>query len=498
MSGAIGDLTMNRRLLSGIGASVCAAAIFAGCGGGGGSGSAPPTARATTIAVPSSAAKPSSASFTFLLPFQRTQSTKRQAKFVSPSTQSVTVSLAGVNGAAPASAITITQNIGATQPGCVQSNTQVACTISIDAPAGNDTFTVTAFDALNGSGNVLGRTTVPAAIVYANAANRITLTLSGVIAQIALFAISPPCGECSNYIYAPGSPSGTVNKELLIPIALDSAGNQIVLLGTYNTPITVTMTPYYSSPPNGVLLTVNNGTPSTSVQVNSPADQVFAVAMAVQGTGYYVVSASFGLSTPTPAATPPPGTQTPVPTPTPLNGTSSLVYINFFGLATPIPAPTATPSPTPTPNPITFNVYAATTPSPSPTPFVLPSGATPTPIPTAAPTSTATPTPGPLPNGGALSMFVGSSTQYLSVNDALNPTGLSYVTSGTNCTPGPSSPIGSITPSSGIPFVSGTVLQIQPTTNSANYGTCTLTVTDSSSATNSITLNIISITGTVQ
>lgn len=488
---------MNRRLLSGIGAAVCAAAIFAGCGGGGGSTSGPIPPTTTPTAGSTAVTKIASASFTFVLPFQRAQSIKRGAKFVSPSTQSVKVALLTVNGVAPSTPVTNTVNIGATQPGCTANGNGVSCNVSLDAPTGSDTFSVTAYDGLSAGGNIIGSATVPTTILYANAANHVTLSLSGIIASIALFSPLSYCsGECYPTLYAVGI--GTPTKALIIPIALDAAGNQILLPGTYDQPITVSLG--YVYPAGAALLTVNGGTAATSVQVNGPSDQVFAVAQSVMGTGYMYVKASFGVPTPAPsgAATP---TPSPSSTPMPMaSGYAQQISFSFHGLPTPTPVPTPTPTPTAAPNPISFSVFAATSPTPSPTPFVLPSGATPTPVPPATPVPvvTASPTPGPLPYGGALTMFVGSSTQYLFVNDALNPTGLSYTTSGTNCTPGPSSPISSITPSIGIPFVSGTVLKIQPTTNGANYGTCTLTVTDSTSATNSITINIVSITGTVQ
>lgn len=492
---------MNRRLLSGIGAAVCAAAIFAGCGGGGGStsGPIPPTNKATATPTAGSTAvtKIASASFTFVLPFQRIQSTKRGAKFVSPSTQSVKVALLTVNGVAPATLVTNTVNIGATQPSCISNGNGVSCNVSLDAPTGSDTFSVTAYDGLNAGGNIIGSATVPTTILYANAANHVTLSLSGIVASIALFSPLSYCGgECTPTLYAVGM--GTPTKALIIPIALDAAGNQILLPGTYDQPITVSIG--FAYPTGSVLLTVNGGTAATSVQVNGPSDQVFAVAQSVMDYGYTYVTASFGIPTPAPTGA---GTPTPIPSSTPIpmaSGYAPQIAFSFRGLATPTPVLTPTPTPTPTPNPISFSVFAATTPSPSPTPFVLPSGATPTPVPPATPIPvvTASPPPGPLPYGGALAMFVGSSTQYLFVYDALYQTGLSYAISGTNCTPGPSSPISSITPSIGIPFASGTALQIQPTTNGANHGTCTLTVTDSTSATNSITINIISITGTVQ
>ena len=466
---------MNRRLLSGIGAAVCAAAVFAGCGGGGGgltTAPIPPTKLATPTSVPSLAAKPGTASFTFVLPYQRTQSAKRGTKFVSPSTQSVNVTLLTVNGTAPSSSVTNTVNIGATQPNCTSNGSGVSCNLTIDAPAGADTFSVTAYDGFSGGGNILGSTTVPSTLISANAANRITLTLSGTVASIALFT-PLTCGECgAPTIYAPGA--GTPTQALLIAVAFDAAGNQIVLPGTYSQPITIAVVS--SSPLGAIKLAVNNGVPANSVQVNGPTDQVFAVGQPVAGNGTAYFSA----------------TSTAGPAP-------QQVSFNFVG----------TP-PTPPTSPISFSYYAVPTPTPAPTPtpFVLPTGATPSPTPTPSPVPTAPPIvpPTPIPTSllnaaNTFNMFPGSSAIYVVVTDTINPSGLSYTLNGVFCSPGSStSLIDSIALTSGIPtaFNSGATLQILPTSNAANHGSCTVTVTDSSSATNQIILNVFSISGTVQ
>lgn len=440
---------MDRRLLRGLGVAICAAAVFAGCSGGGGGGTTPPvsqTAQPHATPTPPVAAKGGTASFTFLLPFQRTASTNRKAMYVSPSTQSVTVALLTVNGTAPGTPVNATINIGGTQPGCVQTGTQIACDLSILIPIGADTFSVTTYSGLTASGSIVATATVHQS-VYVNAANRVTLTLSGTIASLYLF--SPQliyCADCGpSGLAAPGY--GPLSSALLIPIPLDAAGNQIVLPGTYSSPITFTATPELGTPAGGLLFTLNGSAPAASVVAVSPSDQVFAVAQSVAGSGTYDIYANFGM------------------------GNSPPLLVPYVGLPTPTPTPSPTPTATPTPNPIAFTYFAA---------ISLPSSP---------------PIPVPLVNQ-TLNMFVGGSTQYLTVTDTSSPTGLTYATTG--CTPGLGSFIASAAPSSGTPFNSGSTIVITPTTNAAYHGTCTLTVTDSSAVTNTVTLNVFSLTGTVQ
>jgi len=435
---------MDRRLVRGLGVAICAAALFAGCSGGGGGGTVPlsitATAQAKASSTPPAVAKGGSASFTFLVPFQRIASSGRKTKYISPSTQSVTVTLLSVNGNPPGASLSTTINIGATQPGCTPIGVQVSCDLSMPIPLGSDLFSVTAFTGLNGSGSTVGTAMVPST-VYANAANHVTLTLSGTIASIYLFSPQlAACGECgSPYMYAP-SLAITPSQALVIPIALDSGGNQIILPGTYNTPITVAVS---GNPIGAVLLSLNGTTPTSSVQVSGPADQVIAKAQDIPGSGNLTISATASLSIPA----------------------NSSIY--FVGAATPTPVPTATPTPSPTPVPPTITVSA------------------------------------PALQNNTLTFFATSSVQTLSVVDTANPTGISYslnACSGSNATTivniVPS--LGTLTgPTSGT-FNAPATLAITPTSFSDTYGTCTLTITDSSTATKTITINLFAFRGNVQ
>jgi len=71
-----------------------------------------------------------------------------------PGMQSLVVSLASINGAAPVGRIApVTLNLTARTPGCaLQSDGSLRCTTSITVPAGTDTFTMVTYQQANGMG----------------------------------------------------------------------------------------------------------------------------------------------------------------------------------------------------------------------------------------------------------------------------------------------------------------------------------------------------------
>jgi len=130
-----------RRLLA---LSVLVLLALPSCGGGGaallrsigsgGSGSTPATGKrgvAVTVVIPASGTS--------------TSSVVRNPKTISPSTQSVTVS---VNGGTP-------QIFDATGSSCTSTNGAIACTFTVGAPYGLDTFLILTYSGPNGSGTIL-------------------------------------------------------------------------------------------------------------------------------------------------------------------------------------------------------------------------------------------------------------------------------------------------------------------------------------------------------
>ena len=103
-------------------------------------------------------------------------SSGRQPRFISPSTQSVTIS---VNGLTPT---VVNRPSGGSVP---------TTNITIVAPVGTDTFSIKLYDQQGGAGNLLGQTALSKTIV-ANTANTISATVNGVLAKIAL---GPAAGQ---------------------------------------------------------------------------------------------------------------------------------------------------------------------------------------------------------------------------------------------------------------------------------------------------------------
>ena len=156
-------------------AALAIALVFsaAACGGGGGSvSSLTPSPIAVQTANPS--AETSRVSFTILWPNPSAPAAHRGRAYLSNSTASITIS---VNGAA-ASDID-NPNLS---PGIGSAFTQ-STTASIDAPVGNDTFVISAFDKADGGGNLLGNVTT-VQTVSVDEANTITATLDGNLAKI--------------------------------------------------------------------------------------------------------------------------------------------------------------------------------------------------------------------------------------------------------------------------------------------------------------------------
>jgi hypothetical protein len=146
--------------------------------------------------------------------------------YISPSTASLSIS---INGATPAISNLTPQSQGCT---AIASGTQ--CTVMLPAvPTGNDTFVISTFDALNGTGNELSTGTVTQAIVPAQA-NAVNVTLDGIVTQIVLALQN----------FNPQSPpaEGTKTSLGVTVMAQDADGNTIVGPGSYDNPITMSDT----------------------------------------------------------------------------------------------------------------------------------------------------------------------------------------------------------------------------------------------------------------
>jgi pimeloyl-ACP methyl ester carboxylesterase len=191
------------------GLALSAAVSLAACGAG---GSAPIT---TSPTVGTTAGASASATFSIQIPAKAvTSQGRRRTQYVSASTQSIAIS---TNGAAPAVA-----NLTPTSPGCVAATAPAALTCTLAAPAviGADTFTLTLYDSVGATGNILSVATVHQTIGGGHS-NSIHVTLNPVVSALQLT------------IATPKPPVGTAATIALNVSAFDADGNIIIAPGTY-------------------------------------------------------------------------------------------------------------------------------------------------------------------------------------------------------------------------------------------------------------------------
>ena len=187
-------------------AGLLALFALAACSGGGG--------RSTP--APGSASATGTAQFAFTFYNPSLSSRTRRPKFASNQTASITIA---VNGAHDP----LLFNVDTGASYCNAAGT--VCGISVSAPAGNDTFAITLYDADFAKGNILGTQTVDATIAP-GAAQQIPISIAAVP-----FNVNIKFTAATNI--APGTPAS-------IPITLsayDEGGALIV--GTYATPIPI-------------------------------------------------------------------------------------------------------------------------------------------------------------------------------------------------------------------------------------------------------------------
>jgi hypothetical protein len=183
---------------------------------------------------------------------------KRGAKYVSPSTKSIVVA----EGAAKLG----TFDTSGSSSSCRSSNGSTVCQFSLAISAGaNQTFTVSAYDAANGTGKLLSSGSVTQTI--GPGYNPILVTLSGAIASIAVA------------VQNPNAPAGTAATLPLTVMAKDADGNVIVGPGNYSSQITLT-----DSDASGI-------TALSATKVDGPASSVSLIY-----NGKSIGSASIGAS----------------------------------------------------------------------------------------------------------------------------------------------------------------------------------------------------------
>jgi len=266
-------LGTSRQSIAAISASIFALTLSA-CGGGGGGGASLPV----TTAQPPSQAPPSAqatAKIVVTIPPKKTV-----GKYVSASTQSMTIGLVSGTATTPLSEVDLTLG----SPGCAGvAGGGIVCTVLVEAPLGADTFSVTAYDQTGAKGNVLSTGNIAATLV-AGTPTSVPLVLGGVAvaATVVLGTSNFPVGS-------PGSVAVTVD-------AYDAGGNVIIGPGAFATPITLTI----SGDPYGTL-SLSSATIASPGQIetlNYNGGSVVAAQITPSGTGLTgaLNGAAFGAS----------------------------------------------------------------------------------------------------------------------------------------------------------------------------------------------------------
>jgi hypothetical protein len=178
-----------------------------------------PTMQPTT--QPSGVAT-STVSFIVIVPAATVSARHRPNVTVPSSSQSVSILLDSVNGAASTNPPTIA-NLSASATNCEATSAQLSCVINVSAPVGTLVYTLTVYNAAGGTGSTLGAgnlsvTTTAGATVTAPA------TLSGTVAKIALSVGTAAFGASAT-----------------LPVTVQGEdANGDTILGTYTNSIAVT------------------------------------------------------------------------------------------------------------------------------------------------------------------------------------------------------------------------------------------------------------------
>jgi len=262
------------------------AALIAGCGGGGGG--------ASISTLSSDRSNSLTAVMSMLIPPAGvTTLSKRSAKFISPSTQSVAVS--GIYGST-SGILPFIVDVSPSSPNCAPiTGGGRLCTVSVQVLRGVTGLQITAYDLPQGQGNALAQATVDVPATNADVVN-VSVTLLGVVRSLQL--------KLSGGSFVPGQ-GGT--KTLMV-LALDADGNAITGPGGYANSInlltsdaSVTIIPNVVTDPSQVVIAIYNGAANASTGIGATMQGSAPVsALAITAVGN-------GTPAPLPSVTPNPG-----------------------------------------------------------------------------------------------------------------------------------------------------------------------------------------------
>ena len=282
-----------RRLL---GAAV-AAAFLAGCGGGGGGAlNAPPTS------APVKSGAPESVKITVVIggttAGRGSSSGVRRPRFISPSTNGIDFKVYAHGGNTIIGQSDTDISSGSAACGG-QTGTPRTCTIQVPAPAGNDDFVATTYDAPpSGSSfaaaHVLGIGMLNASI-NSGQANTLTLYISGIINSLGFLAphASLPADGATHTLGFVLNPSDFDNNPITAG-ANDQYANPIHVLITENNGSGHAQIVKNGTPTGGPSTTLNFSTDTVAVQYDGGGGVNYSISVAVSSSN------SAGSPTPTP------------------------------------------------------------------------------------------------------------------------------------------------------------------------------------------------------
>lgn len=285
---------IQNRLLTAAATAALALGLSA-CGGGGGS-SAIPSIGGSGSSPTQPAQKTGPANLTITIPPPSQQNTHFRPGYISAATQSMTVGL--VSGTTITSLATV--NLTQSSPNCtVPSGGGLQCTTTVQAPFGSDTFAISTYSGLNGTGSVLSTGQVLATLTAGGTEPTVAISLNGVPATVALVLGTATL------------PVGYAGSTSVIVQAQDASGNLIIGPGLFSTPIDLAISgDTYSTlslssssvtaPGQVVTLSYNGGTNVGSTITPSGSGLTSATAVTFNATGavltmYQYLNAATGL-----------------------------------------------------------------------------------------------------------------------------------------------------------------------------------------------------------
>lgn len=358
-------------------------ALAAACGGGGGGGgtSTVPGGGGGSLATPTPtpnalASGTAVAAFKISLPrgTYAASATRRTGQAIGTGTQSIVFTLLQQNGT-PTTGSPQAFGLTASSQGCIINTTTQAltCTLSVDAPIGQDVFLAQTFDGTGGTGNLTGSGAV-ALSVGLNSTNTASIVLNAQVASVTLVAANAFLGTTSNTtakvrqslgirrmagIRLPQQAIGpvTVNSTPIYVVAVDSSGNTILNPSAYSAPIYLQLAfdnegdPYVTADVTlSVQYSANDPSPCTpgqsastavwygSLPVCSPSDQIVASLSANGGPDPSDFAVVFGWTSPSQLIPTPAPSSSPIPLPSPPAANSYAFMYVIFPQASPTPS----------------------------------------------------------------------------------------------------------------------------------------------------------------